>query len=158
MAGKEEYYILKCPFCDEDITQVMECPDAFVTCPSCERDLNLYTVFGYNMWLAEQGKIKRVDTRPIKDVNIDRQQDEDKYSYMEFTYDGDDYDFDEESIAEEYLKSSNLMQKRPQAVHEILAFNADICTMQYRYLTKMGFTRIEAIEIIKKLIEQDFIL
>lgn len=153
--SEDKYYILKCPFCDDDITSVMERPNITVACPSCERDINLYSVFGYNMWLSEQGKSYKVDTKPIKDVNIDSQEEND---YIEFGYDSDDYEWDDDKIAEDYLKRSNLMQKRPQAIHELLSFNADVCTMQYRYLTNMGFSREEAIEIIKKLIEQDFIL
>lgn len=153
--SEDKYYILKCPFCDGDITSVMERPSTIVECPNCERDINLYSVFGYNMWLSEQGKSYKVDTKPIRDVNIDSQEESD---YIEFGYDSDDYGWDEDKIAEDYLKQCNLMQKRPQAIHELLAFNADVCTMQYRYLTKMGFSREEAIEIIKKLIEQDFML
>lgn len=155
----DKYYILKCPFCDNDITSVMEKPSCAVECPCCERDINLYSVFGYNMWLSEQGKSNKVDIKPIKDVNIGTTKErEENGDTIEFEYDSDEYDWDDDEIAEDYLKRSNLMQKRPQAIHELLAFNADICTMQYRYLEKMGFTRGEAIEIIKKLIEQDFIL
>lgn len=157
MADKE-YYILKCPYCDKDITSVMNLPDNVVTCPSCNKDLNLYSVFGYNMWLVEQGNIEKVHKKPIEDVNIDIQENEETEDYIEIHFDGEDFEFDEEHIAEEYLKSSNLMQKRPRAIHELLSFNADICTLQYRYLTKMGFSRAESIEIIKKLIEQNFIL
>lgn len=154
--SKEEYYILKCPVCDENITKVMEFPDSEIICPNCKRVLNLYTIFGYNMWLSENGKSTKVCEKPIKDV-ASNVKDVSKYS-SEFTCDEDDYEFDEEEIAKEYIDYSNLIQKRPETLHEILSFNADICLMQYRYLIKVGFTRPEAVEIIKKLIEQNFLL
>lgn len=152
--SKEEYYILKCPYCDTDITKIMEYPSNIVICPKCERELNLYSVFGYNMWLSENGRTTKVNKKPIKDVinNVENEDD------LEFTYDEDDYDYNEDKIAEEYINISNLIQKRPETLHEMIAFNADICLMQYRYLIKVGFNRQEAIELIKKLIEQSFLL
>lgn len=168
MADKDEYYILKCPFCDKDITKVLEKPSTQVICPNCGKDINLYSVFGYNMWLAEKGKILKVNKRPLKDVNTVRQsnnnvvkeewEDDNGDKHIRFTFASDDYDFDEEAIAEDYYNQSELMQKRPKALDELLMSNSDICVMQYRYLINAGFTRPEAIEIIKKLIEQGFIL
>lgn len=158
-----EYYILKCPYCDDNITKVMETiTDNIVTCPHCDKELNLYSVFGYNMWLAENNKTKKVKRKPIKDVKSNRNRAKEYYDednmVVEFNFDADDYEFNEEAIAEDYINHSHLMQRRPKALEEILSFNADICTMQYRYLLKMGFTRPEAIELIKKLIEQSFLL
>lgn len=149
--SKEKYYILKCPICDKDITEVMEYPNNEVYCPHCDKKLNLYSVFGYNMWLSENGKATKVNKKPIKDVINNTQ-------YDEFTYDNDDYDFDEEVIRDEFINSCSLIQKRPEVLHEIASFNADMCLMQYRYLIKVGFTRFEALEIILKLIEQSFLL
>lgn len=162
-----EYYVLKCPYCDEDITKVMENPYTVVVCPNCNRRLNLYSVFGYNMWLSEQGKTKKVNERPIEDVNNNVQQskvkteeweDDNGNRHIKFTFASDDYDFDEDAIAEDYLEQSELRQRRPTSLDEMLMFNSDICVMQYRYLTKAGFSRQEAIDILKKLIEQGFIL
>lgn len=150
-----EYYILKCPYCDSDITEFLEEPYTYNTCPYCGKDNNIYSVFGYNMWLAENNKAEKVNKKPIKDVIDTRAR---QQSEIDFEYEDEMYDFDEEKIANDYINQSVLMQKRPEAIHELLSFNADVCTMQYRYLIRMGFTRNEAIEIIKKLIEQDFIL
>lgn len=148
-----EYYILKCPYCDKNITKVLEYPHSIVHCPECDRELYLYSVFGYNMWLSEQGKSKKVKRRPIRDVKQYEHTD-----YIDMSYDEDGYDFDEEQIMEQYINSSSLMQKRPEALHELLSFNTDVCLMQFRYLTRVGFTREEAIELIKELIKTDFIL
>lgn len=147
--SNSEYYILKCPVCDVDITKVIEQPSREVICPNCKRVLDLYSIFGYNMWLSEIGKTTKVNKKPIKDV---------VYDETDIEYDSDDYEYDEETIIEDYLNNSHLFQKRPEALHKLLLFNANTCLMQLKYLMKVGFTRKESIEIIKKLIEQSFLL
>lgn len=147
--SKEEYYILKCPVCDENITKVMEFPDNEIICPSCKRVLSLYTVFGYNMWLSENGKSEKVNKKPIKDVIAREELNED---YAEYEND------DEEEDDEHYIENEELIKKHPRVIHEMLSFNADLCLIQHNYLTRLGFTREEAVEIVKKLIEQGFIL
>ena len=154
-----EYYVLKCPYCDENITSIIENPKSWFRCIHCDKELSLYSVFGYNMWLAENNRCKKVKRKPIKDViSSSKAEIRPKEISIEFHFDEDNYEYDEEAIKEDYLRQSSLMQKRPMAMHEILSFNADICSMQLAYLMKLGFTREESIELIKKLIDQDFIL
>lgn len=148
------YYVLKCPVCDKDITKVMEIPDTKIVCPNCKKVLSLYTIFGYNMWLSENGKSFKTDKKPVKDVIIDE---EPKDTYDGFSY--EEYkEYDEDEEAERYLENGELLKKHPRVIHEILSFNADLCLMQHNYLTRLGFTRCEANDILKKLIEQGFIL
>lgn len=147
---KSEYYILKCPVCDKDITKVMEMPNAEIVCPNCKRVLNLYTVFGYNMWLAENGNAEKVNKRPITisdkqetnqvlDVCIDEDIEDDNIDYSEFNFD-------------------SITDNNPSNLQILLSQNADICAMQYNYLIKKGFTRLEAVDMVLKLIEHGFIL
>lgn len=151
---KQEYYVLKCPYCDGNITKVMERPNSIVICPNCNKELNLYTIFGYNMWLSENGKSKKVGRRPIKDIKKDRKTKiEEKYNF-----ELDEESYDNSEIFEECINQSVLMNKEFKNLKEILAFNADVCVMQYIYLLQDGFTRPEAIEIIGKLIDQNFLL
>ncbi len=153
--GKAEYYIMKCPYCDEDITSVLENPSSLVICPNCNRLLHLYSVFGYNMWLSENDRIYKVDKKPIKDVTVND-------THKEDTYDGFRYkeyvEYDEDKEAEDYLEQGELSKRHPRVVHEMLSFNADLCLIQHNYLTRLGFTREEALRIVEKLIEQGFIL
>lgn len=152
--SEAEYYVMKCPFCDNDITSALETPHSIIHCPHCDKLLHLYSVFGYNMWLSENGKTKKVNKKPVKDVIIEEEPKGtyDGFSYMEY----EEYDEDEE--AERCLENGELLKKHPKVIHEILSFNADLCLMQHNYLTRLGFTRDEASEIVMKLIEQGFIL
>lgn len=150
--GESEYYVMKCPFCDSNITEALETPHSIIHCPNCNKLLHLYSVFGYNMWLSENGKSSKVNKKPVKDVIIKEELNED-YDRANYT----EYD-DEEEDDEHYIENGELMKKHPRVIHEMLSFNADLCLIQHNYLTRLGFTREEAVEIVKKLIEQGFIL
>lgn len=157
-----EYYILKCPFCDDDITSVMESPDAKVTCPKCNKELNLYTVFGYNMWLVENNKITKVSKRPIKDIkiknknygNIKTEEWEDGNSrHIKFIVSSDE-DVDDYKETDNFEESDG----EPKTYEDLLLFNAAICHKQYDFLVQAGFKEKDALDMVKKLIDQGFIL
>ncbi|WP_304393312.1 hypothetical protein [uncultured Clostridium sp.] len=145
--NKSEYYILTCPYCDKNITKVMEnITGNTVVCPSCQKELNLYTVFGYNMWLVEKGNFKKVTKKPIKTIK-------NQVEVENFVLDEDYIDDELEEI-----NFDSISDNSPTNLQILLSQNADICTTQYNYLIKKGFTRLEAIDIVLKLIEHGFIL
>lgn len=145
--SKSEYYILTCPYCDKNITKVMEnITGNTVICPSCQKELNLYTVFGYNMWLVENGNFKKVTKKPIRTITK-------QVETENFVLDEDYIDDELEEI-----NFDSITDNSPTNLQILLSQNADICTTQYNYLIKKGFTRLEAIDIVLKLIEHGFIL
>lgn len=68
------YYEIKCPKCNAIITKVFDknFKSNFITCPNCHNDVLLYSLFSYNMWLAENGNSIKTDKRPIKSEVISK--------------------------------------------------------------------------------------
>ena len=67
--AKEPYkfYEMKCPYCDDIITELLEqrTDTTPFRCPSCKHMLSLYGTFGYNMWLSANKKAKKCKEKPI---------------------------------------------------------------------------------------------
>lgn len=148
MAEKSHYYILNCPLCDKNITKVMEdLHSNTVVCPYCNKSLNLYTVFGYNMWLSENGKSKKVSKRPIRIVSRSdiKEQDELDVEY--------EYEYENNS---DYL--DKLLQMNSDKINTLLNHNTKVICAQYNMLINSGFTRPEAVGFIECMIKGGFIL
>lgn len=173
----KNYYNLRCPYCDKEIKHISNIKNGNIHCYECEKDFTLYQVISYNMWLAENNKATKVESKPkyfessvldelppqlrslvdiikkkynIDDVNII------KYDPHKFEKpDQSDKENNYNSDTYEDLSDSDL--ELFEDIHNETSGVASICFIQYNYLRLAGFNDRQAMHILDKLIEKGFI-
>lgn len=161
----KKYYGIKCPYCDKLINTLSS-----NKCPNCGHELSTYQLFTYNMWLAENDKITKVDEKPntfdkyikkespnrlkdiIEEINKTVGDKIDKISVIKIP---DDFE-DQKEYSDEDFKSKS---ENPfyQVIHKNASETAAICYIQYYYLRVSGFSDKQAMHVLDKLIENDII-
>lgn len=164
----KKYYGIKCPYCDNLINTLSS-----NKCPNCGHELSTYQLFTYNMWLAENDKITKVDEKPstfdkyikknssnrlkdiIEDINKAVGDKVDKISVIKIPNDFGD----QKEYSEDDEESENLIPENPffQMIHKNASETAGICYIQYYYLRVSGFNDKQAMHVLDKLIENDVI-
>lgn len=174
----ENYYGLRCPYCDNEFDDIKDIRSNAIFCPKCEKKFSLYQVISYNMWLAENKKATKTTTKPKyfskyeeKYENLDDlplpikkliESMKKKYGIEDINivkYDptqkiGVELEYDKE---EKDTDNENLDFDLFERVHNGASETAAICYIQYSYLRAAGFNDKQAMHVLDKLIDNDII-
>ena len=173
----KEYYEVKCPKCDEIITKIFDngFGGNYIKCPKCNADVSLYSLFSYNMWLADNGKCIKSEKRPVKikpnktinksnistifenilgQYGYQKIDDEESENNRIFTFLKQNEDYIEDEENEEFPNSRlNFNLLNIASVDRALVLQAHFKAL----LELTDLDRKEALEIIKTLINNDML-
>lgn len=172
------YYGLRCPHCDSEFSNIEDIRSYAIFCPKCEKKFTLYQVISYNMWLAENNKATKLDSKPgyfskyedkEKEINDLPSPIKELIENMKERYGIEDvnivrynpkqkigveleYDREQKDPNDEDL-DFDLFER----VHNGASETAAICYIQYNYLREAGFNDKQAMHVLDKLIDNDII-
>lgn len=150
--SENTYYEVKCPVCDFKITSKINniLKYKYIECPSCKKKIQLYSLIGYNMWLAEQGKAEKTDKSPVDNQDIEETTTTDTFIKNIQTILNGGLDDIEEDEDEETGINFELVDH--------VAFNrAAICNIHFTNLMKNGFSKKESIDLLKQLMDSGYL-
>ena len=167
-SNKEVYFEIKCPLCDSLITNALSSVNmqGELCCPSCGKPVQLYSLISYNMWLAENKEAVKTSKKPIKSkpkikTNIENEENTENLMGIDFQeINLGEMGFDFGSIMEnlEKLGIVHRVDKfDTQTNNEIARTRALICRTHFLYLIGCGFSEEQSFDIIKILLENDYL-